>query len=78
MPLKKKDRDRLFEKDLEKGENNTVAHCSILRTNAYVLCTALLSSIQLARVHVNILRAIADRFIEIASSSRRRIRSVVD
>jgi hypothetical protein len=22
MPLKKKDRDRLFEKDLEKGENN--------------------------------------------------------
>jgi hypothetical protein len=28
MPLKKKDRDRLFEKDLEKGENSTVAPCT--------------------------------------------------
>jgi hypothetical protein len=41
MPLKKKDRDRLFEKDLEKGENNTVTHCSILMTNC--ICTAPLS-----------------------------------
>jgi hypothetical protein len=29
MPLKKKDRDRLFEKDLEKGESSTVAHNSL-------------------------------------------------
>ncbi len=34
MPLKKKDRDRLFEKDLEKGENSTVAPFSILMTNS--------------------------------------------
>jgi hypothetical protein len=34
MPLKKKDRDRLFEKDLEKGENSTVAPFRTLMTDS--------------------------------------------
>ncbi len=34
MPLKKKDRDRLFEKDLEKGENITVAPFRTLMTDS--------------------------------------------
>jgi hypothetical protein len=42
MPLKKKDRDRLFEKDLEKGKKSTVAHYNILMTN----CTYIYGAIE--------------------------------
>jgi len=53
MPLKKKDRDRLFEKDLEKGESGLVQSAPFNFVDKYTrnkLFSALFNSAQLGRV----------------------------
>ncbi len=69
MPLKKKDRDRLFEKDLEKGEKNTVARCTthdeyrtpvlLIRIHRIHMFLGLLDPDPLVRVWIRILLSLS-------------------